>query len=263
MGATVYGTSRRIGREDDPHTLTIDLSEPSNSEITLPNVDVAVFCAAMARFKDCREQPSVAMQVNVTSPVELATRITSRGGRVVFLSTSAVFDSTKPQVSPDAQRCPVTEYGKLKAEAEQAFLALGPAATVFRLTKVVEKKTRLFADWRNEWQRGRSVSAFSDHFLSPISLDQVVEALAYVATSNTSGIVQISGEVDVSYADVAHHLARRWSVHPSKVVPVGAREYGIPPSEVLTHTTLDTTRLHALTGFQPPDPYELLDRVFT
>jgi dTDP-4-dehydrorhamnose reductase len=261
-GDEVYGTSRRFGRAVDPYTLTFDLSGPSSSEIELPDVDVAVFCAAMARFKDCREQPAAAMQVNVTSPVELAARVTSRGGRAIVLSTSAVFDSTKPQMSPDAATCPVTEYGKLKAAAEQGFLALGSSATVFRLTKVIEKRTRLFANWRNDWQKGGTVSAFSDHFLSPISLDQVVEALAYVISSDTSGVVQISGEADVSYADVARHLAEHWSVHPSKMVPISARECGIPSNEVLTHTTLDAARLRALTGFQPPNPYELLDKIY-
>lgn len=261
MGAVVYGTSRRATLAEDGSVFRVDLADPMDASIDLPKVDVAVFCAAMARFEDCRSQPAAAKRVNVTSPVLLAERVAAEGGRVILLSTSAVFDSQTPRTLPSAKACPTTEYGRLKASAEHAFLSIGSSATVFRLTKIVGKDTQLFAGWQKKLRAGGSVVAFDDHFFSPLSLDHVVDALAYTATSRESGIIQISGARDISYADAAFHFAEQLGV-PSKLVkPVSGTEGGIPPNELLTHTTLDCTRLTALTGFQPPDPYLILDSI--
>lgn len=263
-GGTVYGTTRRDGPAiGSSQRLRLDLAAPDAADTPLPQVDVAVFCAAMARFADCREQPDLAHRVNVAGPLALARRLVGAGSRVVLLSTSAVFDGSRPHRREDEAPCPTTAYGWLKAEAEAGFLGFGAAASVLRLTKVVTPDMPLLAGWMAALSAGRSVEAFADLRFCPLALEDVLDALlAVIRNGDDGGVRHVSGSSDVSYAEAARHLAHSRGADPRLVRPTLAIEHGIQPAEILVHTSLGTSRLSALTGFRPPAPETVLDAAF-
>ena len=260
-GDDVIGTTRRPDATGPGTRIPLDLAAPDVAAMNLPAADTAVICAAMARYADCREQPERARAVNVTAPVALARRLAERGTHIVLLSTSAVFDCRSPWVPADRPTAPTSAYGAFKAEAEAAILALGPMASVLRLTKVIVPDMPLFAGWIAALRRGARVQAFGDLTFSPISARDVVDAIVAVASDKGAGIYQISGAEDISYADAARHFCRRLGQSAALVEPVRATDNGIPESEVAYHTTLDTARLTALTGWTPPRPAAVLDTV--
>src|SRR5437667_10713518 len=83
-GHQVQGTSRRPDAAGKGYQ-HLDLADPDVESQPLPSVDVAVFCAAMTRFADCRADPALARRVNVESPVALARRLAGQGARVVLI----------------------------------------------------------------------------------------------------------------------------------------------------------------------------------
>src|ERR1700760_2414203 len=101
LGHEVIATTRRRG-ETAGH-LFLDLAAPLPA---LPEVDVAVICAAMARLEDCRRTPELACRVNVAAPLELSRSLTQAGSRVIMLSTSSVFGCLAPHVAENAQPAP-------------------------------------------------------------------------------------------------------------------------------------------------------------
>ena len=260
-GDDVTGTTRRPDASGPGTRVQLDLAAPDAVATSLPAADAAIICAAMARYADCREQPDRARAVNVTAPVALARQLAGRGTRVVLLSTSAVFDCRTPKVPADRSTAPTSAYGAFKAEAEAAILALGPMASVLRLTKVIVPDMPLFAGWIEALRRGEPVQAFGDLTFSPISTQDAVEAVLAVASDKGGGIYQVSGAGDMSYADAAQHFCRRLGRSPDLVQSVRATDNGIPESEVAYYTTLDTGRLTALTGWSPPRPDKVLDTV--
>lgn len=261
-GDQVIGTSRRATSQVPGVRMPLDLARDDVDSVDLPAVDAAVICAAMARFADCREQPERARLVNITAPAALSRRLVQAGARVVLLSTSAVFDCMSPRVPSDQARAPKSAYGTLKAEAETEILRLGQGASVLRLTKVLTPDQPLLVDWIAALGRGDRIRAFRDLTVSPISLDDVVHAVLAVLKDGAGGIYQVSGAEDVSYADVARHLARRLGGDPDQVEAVLATDHGIPAGEIARFTSLDTSRLTAATGFSPPAAAAVIDRVF-
>src|SRR5476649_290074 len=155
-GDCVVGTTRRRERESET-VFYLDLDDPKSTDAGWPKADVAFFCAALTRFADCRIQPERARRVNVSTPLAIAARLVEHGTRIVFLSTSAVFDCRAPRMKADRPRAPSSAYGRLKAEAEAALLALGPLTSVLRLTKVLTPDMRLFADWIKSLTHGESI----------------------------------------------------------------------------------------------------------
>jgi len=240
----------------------LDLSSFDVDAIQLPEADIAFFCAAITGFAACRANEALARQVNVTAPILLARRLVAAGTRVVLLSTSAVFDWRTPHVQASCRPCPVTVYGKLKAEAETAFSVFGAAASILRLTKVLTPGDSLFNNWIDDLRQEKSVTAFSDHHMAPVTLSDAVAALLAISRSSEGGIFQISGAHDVSYYEAALHLASRLNAERHRVIESRASENGVLPEEIIRYSSLETSRIGALTGWKAPEPYSVIDEVF-
>lgn len=254
----VVGTTRRAEQADGDERLFLDLA--ATTLPPLPAADIAVFCAAMATFADCRNFPELARRVNVTAPAALAKAFADRGGRVLMLSSSVVFDCQSPHVAGDQPTAPRSAYGVMKADVEADILGLH--GTVLRLTKVITAQSGRLARWVEAFEQGRTVRAFEDHRFCPITLEQTLAAITAVVEQAESGVFQLSGADDISYADAARHIAERLGVPESRVEGTLAVENGIPESEVTPFTSLDTGRLGALTGYVPLPARAVIDEVF-
>lgn len=258
LGHEVVATTRRCapaGRD----RLHLDLAEPLPE---LPKVDVAVICAAMARFEECRRVPELAYRVNVAAPLELSRSLTQAGARVILLSTSAVFDGHTPYARESERPAPQSAYGRFKAEAEARLLELGPAVSVLRLTKVLKPGTGLLSQWIARLGEGERVRAFDDHRFCPLQVADVIDAVIAVIESKEGGIFHVSGGADVSYFEAARFLARRIGVAEDRVEAVHAVENGLDERELLSFSSLATDRLSRLAGFVPPEPLDVLQQVY-
>lgn len=229
----------------------------------LPPAEVAFLCAARTSIAACRADPAGARRVNFAGPVALGRHLRARGARVVLLSSSAVFDGARPQRPADEPTCPTMDYGRDKADAERELLTVG--ITVLRLSKVLFPGFPLFAGWIEALRAGREIAAFADHTLAPVALDDTVAVLAELAAlpaNRASGVFQYTGTRDISYLEAARHIARQLGAAAELVRPASAAERGIPAAERPRHTSLDGSRLVAELGIAPPDPEDVLDRVF-
>ena len=255
-GWDVVGTSRR----GTPGSLPLDLAALPAVESGLAT-DVCFLCAAMTRQADCQADQDTAWRVNAEAPGLIAQAVAASGVRTILLSTNAVFDGTVGQRAATTPLCPLNSYGRQKAEAERGVLAT-PGAVVLRLTKVLAPTLPLFRGWITALREGRTVTAFDDLVIAPVSLDDVTAALLDIASARADGIFQASATVDVSYAEVCRHIAMRVGAAPALVRTNSIRDAGIPASDAPGNTTLDASRLAALTGRPVPAPFDVIDQVY-
>lgn len=259
-GDEVTSTSRREDRQAG--VVRLDLADAEAvASVDLPRADVAFLCAAMTRIADCRAAPELARRVNAEAPAVLATRLVAAGTRVVFLSTAAVLDGSAPLMAADSPAAPRSAYGRDKADAEAAILALEGAAVV-RFGKVVGASWGLVDDWIGKLSCGDPVSAFSDQRFAPLAVSDAVRVLLAVGDNGEGGVFQASGAADVSYAELARHLAGRIGADAALVREGSAAESGIPASEITPYASLDASRLQGLCGFEAPQPWSVIDAVF-
>jgi len=262
-GDQVIGSTRRNSSAPEKSCIFVDLAKSESATWNLPEADFAVICAAISCQADCREKFDVARQVNVTTPVMLAERLVARGTRVIFLSSSAVFDGELPFAPADRATAPKSAYGMLKSEAEAAMLGLGRKVSILRMTKVIAPDMPLLAKWIKSLARGGGIQAFSDLNFCPVAVSDVTNAItAIVSDASGGGIYQISGNEDISYFRAAQHFAERLNVPLNRVEAALAIRHGIPSVEVPRFTSLDASRFIALTGWTPPSPSSVLDEAF-
>lgn len=142
------------------------------------------------------------------------------GARLVHLSTDVVFDGLKgaPYAEEDAL-CPVTEYGRAKAEAEGRVLAACSDALVVRTSLIVggrgaapSKHERVALD--------PAVTFYEDEMRCPIQVGELAAALLELAELDVSGVLNVAGADAVSRADlaelVAGHAVRRSAAPPGR-----------------------------------------------
>lgn len=261
-GHPAHWTTRRD--RHTPQATVLDLaSAAAIDRFVIPaGIGAAVMLAAQTRIEACEKDPAAARRVNVDATARLAGRLAEHGIRVLLLSTSRVFDGSSPLVAEYAPVSPETEYGRQKADAEQAILAL-PGGAVLRVAKVVDTRHSLFADWATALSDGQPVSAFTDMTVAPVSLPLTVETILRMAEGQPSGVYHLSANADNSYFDAARHLCERLGQGLDLVRPTTAAEAGIAPLFAPTFTSLGGTRLHAAFGLKAPSLDELLEYIAT
>ena len=133
---TVYTTTRHYDSISEKN-LYLDFSQDITDFIIPEGVDLAFICAAKTNIVECEKNPEIAHKINTLNPIYLAEKLLEKGIFVVFLSTSAVFDGSKPYFKAEESPCPKTTYGKTKAEVE-AYLKKHPEHTlIVRPTKLL------------------------------------------------------------------------------------------------------------------------------
>jgi dTDP-4-dehydrorhamnose reductase len=257
-GRKVLGTTRRPSTVT-PERIFLDLREKLPDWDSLVPVQVAYICGGITSLDQCRQNPDESARINVQQTVALATTLLAQGARVVFPSTNLVFDGNSPYCAAEAAVCPQTKYGRQKAEAERRLLALGEAVAVVRFTKVLNPQVPLVKRWMQALRQQQPIYPFSDLVLAPVPLVFAVEAMGLIGEGRFSGIFQVSGDRDISYADLARHLARRLEADPDLVQPTTSVAAGVEMEHLPRHTTLDASRLQESFGLGPPGLATLLD----
>lgn len=262
-GQPAIGTTRR--KPSKSHSqLLIDLTDsPSNWHLP-DRIHTAYICAGIASIEQCRQHPTATAAINAQATITLANALADRGARVIYLSSNQVFDGSVAQRKADSPTCPVTEYGRQKATTEKAILQLGNQGVVVRLTKVLGHTNALLESWCNDLKQGKTIQPFDDMRMAPVSVTHVVSALATIGRvplETSERLIQISATHDITYAQAAHHLAKRLQADVSLIEPVSASTAGIHISARPRHTTMDTKTLTNLTGLPAPAPMDTLDDI--
>lgn len=268
-GCPVLATTRRTDGEsaDGPF---LDLSDPDPRppvvDAAMATGSVAYLCAAVARLQDCRRDPAGAAAVNVRGMVTVARRLLEQGVALLYLSTNQVLDGRTPWPSADAPRAPATVYGCQKAEAEAAILELsgnGPPVAALRLTKVVHPGMPLFDGWIASLKAGKPITPFADMAVAPVHVRTVVTAARAIGEGGGNGIFQLSASADVTYADLARHIARRIGCDEGLVRPVSWMSMGPSFEPPAPCTALDCSRLMDVFGVAAPGPLDGVDLILS
>jgi len=215
-------------------------------------IKTAILCAAMANIESCRTHPQDAWQVNVAGLLHVARKLHERGTSLVFLSTNAVFDGVKPHRRTDEATCPITEYGRQKAEAERLLRELDPHVTIVRFAKILDSCVPLFAQWKRSLLAGQIIEPFADMSMAPIPMSCAVSVLRLIMDRGAGGIYHVSGERDISYAQMGFWAAELLGADRKLVRPVSAAATGRVKDPIPKHTTLAVERLATEFGIEPP-----------
>jgi len=238
----VFGTSRKAS-PNDPSSVKLDLeyqADAKNLFGSVPIFDLAVFSSGMTKLRQCEQHPDVSNLVNNVAQVSLASLLLRNGcKKVILISSSRVFDGSASNVPSVTSQCPNTVYGHHKAAAEKGFLRLGSRTRILRFTKVFSEKSPLLTAWIGRLKNGMSISAFNDVLISPISLEDAVQAIEEIMFEESEQISQFSATDEISYLQMAQIVANEIGVSSDLVIPEPAHEKG---EIAIQHSSLECSR---------------------
>lgn len=246
----VIGTTRRPQRVDTKH-LHLDLSEDIGGWQCPDDVTVAIVCAGVTKLEACRHAPSTSARVNVYGISSLVSNLVKSGVFVIYLSTNQVFNGSVPHRLPDDPVSPITEYGRQKAEAERRICQWGDSVSILRLSKVLEEGSLLFREWVLKLRQQKPIHPFGDMTMAPVSVSTVVTVIQLIAENRTSGVMQVSGNRDISYAEAAVIGAKFLGFDEGLIQPINTAEAGHFQEQFPKYTTMDVQRLRDVFGIEP------------
>ena len=206
-GFKVEGTSRR--KEFVSKKITFfDLEEP-NFESIDNHFDCVIICAAITNIAECEENPNLCKKINLINTIRLIDNVIANDSFVIFLSSSAVFDGTQSFYKHTDETNPISEYGKCKNSVEEHIKNyVNKKGCVLRFTKVISKETPFIKRWESESEKGLFIKAYSNKFISTISIESAVSAIQLLINTKKSGIFQLGGSEEVSYFNYAQSYFR-------------------------------------------------------
>ena len=208
-------TSRKL-QTQSTGTLMWDLVQPMPN-FSLQAGDLVVMAAALTYLEGCEKNPQLAHRVNVEAPVEVAGLCGRNGAKLIFLSSSAVFDGERAFPNETDAPCPMTEYGRSKAEAERLIQASGAKYLILRLTKVLSLSDGYLAGLMRALAQGQQVEASPDLPVAPLSLRWTVDTITRCLNFEESGIFHLSPKDDTSYYEIAREAAKMYG-HPMSLI---------------------------------------------
>jgi dTDP-4-dehydrorhamnose reductase len=140
-------------------------------------------------------------------------------------------------------------------------LAEGSAVGILRLAKIVSPGMPLLRQWQAALAAGQSIRPFHDMVMAPTPAGVAAAAIAALLADRATGIWQLTGSQDVSYAEIGGHIAQQIGADPALVQPIAAASAGMPEGSTPRHTTLDSGALQRLFAIAAPEPWPTIEAV--
>jgi dTDP-4-dehydrorhamnose reductase len=264
-GIACAATTRRRDRVG-PARPFLDLLSPLDDWRPPEATSAVCIFAGIPRLAACAANPQASSHINVTRTLALVDRLLAQDIHVLFLSSNQVFDGTRAHVPADAPHSPVSEYGAQKAATETALFArmqAGAPIAILRLAKVMSPDMVLLRGWIDALRQGKPIHAFRDMLMAPVPMALTSDAILALLEGKSTGIFQLTGPRDVTYADAGRYLAKCIGADQDLVEETGALDNGQPPGSTPRNTTLDSSALRERFSLLCPDAWPVIETVMS
>ena len=170
---------------------------------------VIVHCAALTDLSFCEQNPDKAYLVNAAGTYHVALGARSVGAKLVYISTSDVFDGTKqePYVPEDTPN-PTTVYGHSKHLSELAVQVVLDDYIIMRISWMFgggRERDNKFVGKLLRQGAVPEIRATTDKKASPSWAKDIAQAVRRLITEDKRGIYHVGGGTATKY-DMAREL---------------------------------------------------------
>jgi dTDP-4-dehydrorhamnose reductase len=210
----------------------LDITDQDAVNAAVSGHDVIVNCAAYTKVDDAETHEDLAYAINATGAANLARAAAANGARLVQVSTDYVFDGTATTPYPeDAQRRPVSAYGRTKAAGEQLAAELNPGRTlIVRAAWLYGAHGPNFARTMLRLAAERDeLTVVDDQIGQPTwTLDLAHQIAALVDAAAPAGVYHATNSGRASWFDFAQAVFREAGLDPARVKPTDSSQFVRP-----------------------------------
>lgn len=241
-----------------------DLRKPI--DLTDINPEVIIHCAGEGSVDKVQANPSLGMDCILAPTINIINEAERLKAKLVYISTNAVFDGTRPPYREDDLLCPINSYGIFKASCELAVRG--------SLTDWLVIRPLLMYGWENEGQRKNWASIWieklgrkepckvvNDVISQPLyNMDCAYVIWKALKWSKWKEIFNVAGGDAVVLSDFAKLVARKLKVDEVLVEPVSSSTFpNLAPRP--KDTSYDLAKIHRILGHTPMALHEGIRRM--
>lgn len=197
-GITTVGTTRKVNQ--NAYLQRFELGEgPEKFDCEFETVYI---CAGITSIKACDQDWEFSNKVNVLDSFKTACEFSKRGSKIIFVSSSEVFDGKAPFRDVDEIGQPTSSYGQQKLKMEGLLTSLSSNHTILRLSKVQSSQHNIVRTWRQSASSSKRIDVHSGRFMAPVTTVSAVSALVKLKEEK-GGIYQLSNRKEFSMLEIA------------------------------------------------------------
>ena len=177
----------------------------------------------------CEKNNSLAYSINVDGTKNIIQACEKANCKIIFVSTSFVFDGLKNEYTEDDKTSPATYYGFTKWKGEEY-------VKVAKVPYLILRTDALYG-WVEKWQRDNSVTRalkflraektlkeITDWCNTPTYLPDFVTAIIKLIKLNKTGIYHLTGSNFISRFEWSKEVADVFGLNLNNIVPVLSKE---------------------------------------
>jgi len=237
------------------HELDITKKDDVIELISKINPNVVINTTSLLMDKS-ETQPELAESINVKGMENIIEGCKKTNSKIVFVSSSAVFDGKKSEYFENDPPSPLTIYGKTKFQAEELIRKSDLSHLILR--------TDVLYCWIEDWQKpqrinsvlrvldtlgsGKILKELTDWVNTPTYVPDFVNAVHKLLEQKEEGIFHVSGPEFISRYDWSLKVAEIFGLDEKLIQPITSDELNLPAKR--PNINLRNQKLTEKTGFQ-------------
>lgn len=235
------------------HQLDITSKHDTVKLITKIKPDVVVHATALTNVDLCETNNTLANSINVEGTENILAGCKAANCKIVYLSTSFVFDGKKKQYSEDDSTSPSTYYGMTKFKGEEIVKNSGLDYLILRTDQPY--------CWTEKWQHSNSVlrvletlreskilREIVDWYNTPAYVPDFVRAAKKLLDDNVTGIYHLVGSDFINRYDWSLLIADVFGLNKNMIEPINSDTLNLPAKRV--NVNLSNQKLFQKTGIR-------------
>jgi dTDP-4-dehydrorhamnose reductase len=235
------------------HQLDIRRKDKTINLISEIKPDFIIHTAALTNVDLCETNKKLANLLNVIGTENVLEGCKKTESKIIYISTSFVFDGKKERYNEDDKPCPINNYGLTKLRGEEL-------VKKSELSYLILRTDQPYC-WKEKWQRNNSVlrvldqlqhgnilNEVDDWFNVPTYVPDLVNVVDYMINHTLLGTYHVTGSNFINRYEWALKIAGIFKLDKKLINPIKSKSLNLPTKRV--NVNLSNKKLFDDTGIK-------------
>ncbi len=242
-------------KSDKKNSFYLDITKKEQviKEISKINPEIIFHTTAITNVDLCEENMELAESVNYFGTYNIIEACKNTKSKIVYISTSAVFDGTKNEYSEDDEPSTCNNYGKTKLKGEKIVMESNLSYLILRIDHPF--------DWNQKWQHTNSVlrvintiskkkklKEIIDWYNSPTYIPDIIDAITKLIENDKNGIYHLIGNDFLNRYEFAQIIVKIFGLDDKMLIPINSESLQL--SAKRSNSKLSNKKLFNETGMK-------------
>jgi len=213
--------------------LDITKQEETIKTITAINPDIVIHLSALTNVDLCETNKKLAYKINVEGTVNVIKSCEKNQSKLIYISSSFVFDGTKQEFYEEDKPNPINYYGKTKYTAEEKIRESDLDFLILRTDQPYcwikpGQKINSVIRMLNALRKNEEITEITDWYNNPTYVPEFVDVTYQLINTKNSGIFHLVGSDYVNRFEWAKIVAKQFAINTDLVKPISAKSLKLP-----------------------------------